>query len=268
MIKSTEDFRNYDKAADRVRLTYKLNHCNQTVEFVKTKLANYCTNFDRCRMSVWEAIDKLNGIVDESDPDLDAAQIVHAFQTAEKLRECFPDDNWLHLVGLIHDLGKVLLLEEFGSNEQWEVVGDTYVVGCAYSNAIVYSDYFSDNPDTTNPMYNTLLGIYEKNCGLSNVLLSFGHDEYMYQVLVHNKCSIPQLGLNIVRYHSFYPWHKSGAYSYLESESDLETKHWCQIFSQCDLYTKSQAVNYNIAELKSYYQSLIEKYFPNPILEW
>ena len=31
--------------------------------------------------------------------------------------------------------------------------------------------------------YNTKLGIYEENCGLDNVLMSWGHDEYLYQVM-------------------------------------------------------------------------------------
>ena len=44
--------------------------------------------------------------VDESDPDLDLPNIVHAFQTAERIREEHPDQEWFHLVGLIHDLGE------------------------------------------------------------------------------------------------------------------------------------------------------------------
>jgi inositol oxygenase len=29
--------------------------------------------------------------------------------------------------------------------------------------------------------YNTRLGMYEENCGLESVLMSWGHDEYLYQ---------------------------------------------------------------------------------------
>ena len=52
-------------------------------------------------------LEKLNGLVDESDPDVDVPNIVHAFQTAERIREDYPDMDWFHLTGLIHDLGKV-----------------------------------------------------------------------------------------------------------------------------------------------------------------
>lgn len=39
-----------------------------------------------------------------------------------------------------------------------------------------------DNPDFNNPNYNTKAGIYSQGCGLENVLMSWGHDDYMYLV--------------------------------------------------------------------------------------
>jgi len=48
-------------------------------------------------------------------------------------------------------------------------------------------------------VFSTQLGIYSKNCGLDNVLMSWGHDEYLFRVLVHNKAKIPKEGLNIIR---------------------------------------------------------------------
>lgn len=63
--------------------------------------------FDNFRLSVKDALIKLNDLVDESDPDSDLPNIVHAFQTAEMIRAKHPDLDWFHLTGLIHDLGKV-----------------------------------------------------------------------------------------------------------------------------------------------------------------
>lgn len=272
-IKEESDYRNYEIASNQVSDTYRINHKNQTISHViETIIYSKLTN-KKYKMSIWEAINKLDKIIDESDPDLDLPQIVHALQTAENLRQQYPNLDWLHLVGLIHDLGKILLLPEFGSNPQWNVVGDTFPVGCKFSKKIVHYDFFSENPDTLNPIYHTKLGIYLENCGLDEVYLSYGHDEYMYQTLIHNKCIIPDIGLKIIRYHSFYAWHKEGAYEYLESKKDLEVKKWCHIFSVSDLYTKSNqtcdsATGLNIDELREYYQSLIRKYFPNEILEW
>lgn len=58
-------------------------------------------------MTVREALTKLNELIDESDPDSDLPNIVHAFQTAEKIRADHPREDWFHLTGLIHDMGKV-----------------------------------------------------------------------------------------------------------------------------------------------------------------
>ena len=66
--------------------------------------------FDKFKMTVKDALIKLNNLVDESDPDTSLPNIVHAFQTAESIRKEHPDLDWFHLTGLIHDLGKVMYL--------------------------------------------------------------------------------------------------------------------------------------------------------------
>ena len=69
--------------------------------------------------------------------------IEHALQTAEAIRAA-NGPRWFIVTGLVHDLGKILCL--FGE-PQWAVVGDTFPVGCRFSPAIVYSEFFTDNPD-------------------------------------------------------------------------------------------------------------------------
>lgn len=59
---------------------------------------------DRVEMSIWECCELLNEVVDESDPDLDEPQIEHLLQTAEAIRRDYPDEDWLHLTGLIHGI--------------------------------------------------------------------------------------------------------------------------------------------------------------------
>ena len=66
--------------------------------------------------------------------------------------------------------------------DQWAVVGDTFPVGCAFSDLCVLPQFFAENPDSKDDRYNSKLGIYEENCGLDKVMMSWGHDEYMYQV--------------------------------------------------------------------------------------
>lgn len=262
MSKSENDFRNYNKFNQKVINTYKLNHQNQTYEYVMKMKKEYCTKFDRVKMSIWDVVELANEIIDESDPDLHLPQIYHSFQTAEKLRTLFPEDKELHLIGFIHDLGKVLLLKEFGSLPQWSVVGDTFPVGCKFSDKIVFSEFFANNKEYDK------YGIYKPNCGFDNVVFSFGHDEYLYSVLKnHPQCKLSNDSLRIIRYHSFYPFHKDNEYHHLANEDDMILKPALKLFSQCDLYSKDDNNNININELKPYYNDLINEYCPG-ILNW
>lgn len=131
-------------------------------------------------MSVWEAMELLDTLVDESDPDTEASQITHLLQTAEAMRKDGKPD-WMQVTGLVHDLGKLLYF--FGSEGQWDVVGDTFVVGAAFpEDKIVFPGSFAANPDLHDPRYNTKCGIYKEGCGLENLMLSWGHDEYLVRL--------------------------------------------------------------------------------------
>jgi inositol oxygenase len=252
--KKEEEFRNYeDTAKDGVREFYRLNHQYQTYDFVMQKKADYL-KFDKREMPIWEAFDFLNELVDDSDPDTDLDQMQHLVQTSEAIRnDGHPD--WMVLVGLIHDMGKVLCL--FGE-PQWAVVGDTFPVGCAYSDKIVYPEFFKNNPDYNNPNYNTKLGVYTEHCGLDKVHMSWGHDEYVYHMM---KDYIPEPGLYMLRYHSFYSQHRENAYNHLMSEHDHEMFKWVNLFNPYDLYSKNPNQK-SWAELKPYYQELVAKYLP------
>jgi inositol oxygenase len=255
--KKEEQFRNYDETEkDGVKEFYKLNHTYQTYDFVQQKKADYL-KFNKEEMPVWSAFDFLNKLVDDSDPDTDLDQMQHLLQTSEAIRsDGHPD--WMVLVGLIHDMGKVLCL--YGE-PQWAVVGDTFPVGCAYSDKIVYPEFFELNPDFKNPEYQTKLGVYSQNCGLDNVHMSWGHDEYVYHMM---KPYIPEPGLYMLRYHSFYSQHKENAYDHLMSEKDHEMFKWVRLFNPYDLYSKNPNQK-SWEELKPYYEALVNKYLPATI---
>jgi len=146
------------------------------------------------------------------------------------------------------------------------IVGDTHPLGCRFAKENVFYEFFENNPDFHDPIYSTELGIYEKGSGIMNTTMSFGHDEYLYSVLVHNKCSLPLAALFIVRFHSFYAWHTLGAYQYLMNDDDRDMLKWINVFNRFDLYSKSAEVP-NLAVLKEYYQGLINKYLPG-VLSW
>ncbi|KAL5498911.1 hypothetical protein ACEPAH_1429 [Sanghuangporus vaninii] len=259
--KDKNTFRQYESACDRVKAFYKEQHEKQTVAF-NLKAREDFKKTKRARMGVWQAIELLNTLVDESDPDTSLSQIEHLLQTAEAIRRDGKPE-WMQVTGLVHDLGKLLFF--FGSDGQWDVVGDTFVVGCAYSDKIIYPGTFENNPDYNDPVYSTKYGIYTPNCGMENVMLSWGHDEYLYHVL-KDQSSLPKEGLAMIRYHSFYPWHRENAYDHLMNEKDQKTLEAVRAFNPYDLYSKSDEPC-NVEKLRPYYQGLIAKFFPEEI-DW
>jgi inositol oxygenase len=257
--KPESEFRNYQQDANpRVTEFYRQNHASQTLEFVLAKKREYCP-LKRERKGVWDMADYLNTLVDDSDPDTDLSQIEHLLQTAEAIRKD-GHPRWFVLTGLMHDLGKVLCL--YGE-PQWAVVGDTFPVGCAYSDQIVFSEFFEANPDIHVPEYQTQYGIYEPNCGLDNVHLSWGHDEYIYHV---TRPYLPMEAQYMLRYHSFYPAHKHGAYRHLMNDQDERMFEWVRKFNPYDLYSKGRE-RPNLPEILPYYQDLVAEFFPDQ-LNW
>jgi inositol oxygenase len=257
--KARDDYRNYDDPARAtVRDFYRLNHRHQTYDFVRQKKQQFL-GLDRRQMSVLEALDFLDTLVDDSDPDIDLSQREHLLQTAEAIRADGHED-WFVLTGLIHDLGKVLCL--FGE-PQWAVVGDTFPVGCAFSDRIVYPEFFADNPDCADPTLQTRCGVYGEGCGLRNVHLSWGHDEYLYHVM---KDHLPEPALYMIRYHSFYAWHREEQYGHLLDAHDRDLLPWVRKFNPYDLYSKSPE-RPDWDRLRPYYTAVIDKYIPGR-LRW
>ncbi len=243
-------------AVDTVRAFYRLNHARQTHAFVLAKKAEWL-GFNRARMTPWAALDYLNTLVDDSDPDIALPQIDHLVQTAEAMR-ANGEPEWMVLTGFIHDLGKVLCL--FGE-PQWAVVGDTFPTGCAWSDKIVYSEFFALNPDAQNRELTTQYGVYEPNCGLEQVHMSWGHDEYLYHMM---KPYLPLEALYMIRFHSFYAWHREGEYQHLCNAQDDAMKPWVQRFNPYDLYSKSPN-RPDLTEVKPYYEDLLAKYLPGEL---
>ncbi|TFK48889.1 DUF706-domain-containing protein [Heliocybe sulcata] len=259
--KDKTQFRQYEEACDRVKNFYKEQHEKQTVDFNIKARVDYKSK-KRARMGIWQAMEMLNTLVDESDPDTELSQIEHLLQTAEAIRRDGKPD-WMQITGLVHDLGKLLFL--FGSEGQWDVVGDTFVVGCKFSDKAIYPDTFAANPDAVDPIYSSEYGIYQPHCGLENVMLSWGHDEYLYHVL-KDQSTLPEEALAMIRYHSFYPWHREGAYNHLMNDKDVKHLEAVKAFNPYDLYSKSDE-RCDPEKLRPYYEELIAKFFPAE-LDW
>ena len=127
-------------------------------------------------MSIFEALDFLNTLVDDSDPDIDLDQLQHLLQTAEAIRKD-------------------------------------------------------------------------------------GHDEYLYHIM---KDYLPEPALYMIRYHSFYAWHRECEYDWLCDDHDREILPWVRKFNPYDLYSKSPEPP-DWKKLRPYYADLLGKYFPEKI---
>ena len=253
--------RNYEVGSKQYEF-YKRMYEHQDLNFV-LKMKQKYSKLDNVKMTIHNALSLMDSFIDPSDPDVDEPNSVHAYQTAERIRKKYPDDKEYQLIGLIHDLGKVLFT--FGEPD-YAVVGDTYVVGCRLPETMVCYESINNHPDKNN----SILGIYEKFCGLDNLNISFGHDEYLYQVLKQNKDKhkISKRYWDIIRYHSFYPWHDKDSYSYfMDNDVDLEKYQLVQEFNSFDLYSKEDKDLEITLEIKKYYEDLLNEYFLGE-LQW
>lgn len=271
--KIEESFRVYTTDEDtpaRVIEHYRDMRINHTVDFYKRMEKKYTfENGGRRLMTIEEAFTELENYVDASDPDLDLPNMLHLLQTAEGIRKAGHPD-WLQLTGLLHDMGKIMFLWGIGddgqdgyspSGKQWALGGDTFVVGCKIpDDAVVFPEFNTLNPDMKHPQYNTKYGIYEPHCGIDKLMFAWGHDEYMYRMLVANHCCLPREALDMIRYHSAYPWHDKGAYKHLMAEEDEERIHWVKLFNKFDLYTKDEDNSLDLKDLWPYYRGLLDKY--------
>lgn len=281
--KDNEAYRIYDVLDSPARVVehYRDMRINHTVDFYKKmeKKYDFSNGAYRRMMTIEEAFTELENYVDSSDPDLDLPNLLHLLQTAEGIRRNGHPD-WMQLTGLLHDMGKIMFLWGNGEDgqdglrpdgKQWALGGDTFVVGCKIpDDAVVFPQFNCLNPDMLNPKYNTDHGIYDPHCGLDKLMFAWGHDEYMYRMLVANNCSIPQAGLDMVRYHSAYALHDKGAYKHLLKPEDEKRLDWVRLFNRFDLYTKdgSNDLRQSVDEIFPYYRGLLEKYGLGGKLKW
>ncbi|GMI28315.1 hypothetical protein TeGR_g12567 [Tetraparma gracilis] len=280
--KADDEFRTYDQEStpERVVDHYRKMRSGQTVEFVGRMQDKFhfdgVTGEGRRQMTIEEAFEELESYVDASDPDLDLPNKIHLLQTAEGIRKA-GHPEWLQVTGLLHDMGKIMFL--WGTNEdgmnghdpkgdQWALGGDTFVVGCALPGAAVFPEFNELNEDMQDGRYNTPCGKYEPHCGLDNLDMAWGHDEYMYRMLVANKVPLPKEGLDMIRYHSCYPWHDKGEYKHLLLPEDEETLEWVKLFNQFDLYTKDEDNVINVDDVWVYYAGLLKKFGLGGKLWW
>ena len=259
----------------QTELHYKLMRQNHNLEYYNRMCAKW-HGFNHARYTIWEAFEALGAYRDTSDPDTELPNLMHMLQSAEAARAAGEPD-WLQVTALIHDMGKIMYLwgdtsdgqanrlevghaNSLSDYAQWGLGGDTWVLGLPLPANAVCPQYHYDN--TADIIQ------YKRGCGMHNLYCTYGHDEYMYAMLKHNGCTLPEEALYCVRFHSLYPWHgDSATYADYECDIDRIAKVWVKKFNQYDLYSKRDK-SYDIESLKSYYNRLLEKYNLHGTLSW
>ncbi len=109
--KDKTEFRNYVDQPG-VERTYRRMYQNQNLFFVRV-MKQHFVNGSGVEMSFKDAFDLLDSVYDESDPDVDDAQIYHAYQTGEALKSLLCADDPAKL-------RQDLAVRDLFSDEEWE----------------------------------------------------------------------------------------------------------------------------------------------------
>src|SRR6266849_2814315 len=112
--KKSDEFRDYSETTPpRVREFYRQNHAYQTRDFVLNKKKQFLAR-NRAQMDIWEAMEFLNTLIDESDPDTELTQIEHLLQTSEAIRRDAKPDWFGVAPDGLRGLQQMLDLRELG----------------------------------------------------------------------------------------------------------------------------------------------------------
>lgn len=139
-------------------------------------------------------------------------------------------------------------------------------------------DFFAANPDRRRRAFSASpVGVYgAPHPGLKRVYLSWGAPEYLYMVLVLNRCPLPEDALFVLRMQRCYaltaPCPRPGdAYRELLSEEDAARLPLLLRFQQLAVHRRvdlPEGLALDGEELRRHYDGLIERYLGPERLLW
>lgn len=178
------------------------------------------------RLHVSELLAKLAFCIDEQDPDLGCvSQLTHALQVVEGMIADGVDHHDFLIAGLVHDIGKVLLI---AGEDQANVGGGSAPIG-----------------------------EYDEAIGLDQCVFQWNHDEFGYSRL---KDYLPDHASWLIRYHSM---HLDVCEPLMDDRDRRYARDYLSLFVHYDKATKSMfhVPKSRIGD----YSDLIKEYFPDPI---
>ena len=258
-----------------VEVCFRMSRARQTVEWVsRARRRHDAPPSSPRRLSVLQALRGLRDCPSVSTRLILGAQgppVRHlgpALLLASRLRAQHPQQPWFALVGLLHSLGRLLLHPALGASPTWEVVGETFPVGCRFDPRIAGSQFFAANPDRRKRDYSTSTGVYAPGCGLMEVDMCWSGDEYTTGCLLRANSPLPAAALFCLRYSSFATL-GGGAYSELMNEEDRECLPWLERLREAKAAVYSPASRDEAAWAEEHaelllpqYQELVHAYCP------
>jgi inositol oxygenase len=180
------------------------------------------------RVDIWDLVPKLAFCVDPTDRTLYCTtQLIHTQQVVAGMEADGLQDPDIYLAAVLHDLGKVLLLQAEAPEN----------VVCA----------------------NTPIGVYTEGIGLDNVIFQWNHDEFIYSRV---KDYVPDHVAWLVRYHSIRSKPSIGL---MDARDRSYHEAYLKPFHHYDLGTKSVCF-LPPQDVLDRYRDLVSQYFPKPIL--
>lgn len=274
---------------------YKKKYKFQNVNHVKYLETNY-KNLKYKKYDIWKCFEILTKIKDETNIYPEMNEFDYACQVAENLEnidleniyitELFTREelkylpikykilfnkkikdmyknikywDWLPLIGLIHNLGKILLDKEFGKLPAWTVLGEIYPLEISFNKQnIFYEELLKDIKFDKK---------FSKFCGFDSLKMCYGFSNFLYNKFKSLNHRISQEGLYIIKYNMFYSWINRKkdycrGYQYYANEKDWEMLPLLKLF---DIYKNINIdINkkYQLNEIKKKYKKKINKILP------
>ncbi|KAF9509072.1 hypothetical protein BS47DRAFT_1365526 [Hydnum rufescens UP504] len=124
--------------------------------------------------------------------------------------------EWMQVVGLTHNPDKLLSFSgPRDSGLSWAVLSLSQ-----FDERVFFHEIFAANLDSKDPVYSTVNGVYTAGCGLDNVMLSWGHGEYLEAVRASNPYDLYSKSNERVRMAELRPYYENLIAKFVLDEID------------------------------------------------
>eukprot|EP00977_Amphora_coffeiformis_P003836 scaffold766_cov179-Amphora_coffeaeformis.AAC.19 len=298
------------------RYHYLCKWQTQTVEYVQSMREKYLS-FQLCSMTLEEAILEKAKFIDAGYLDVASNHFTPSlrtvcFRTADWFRrQGYPD--WVQLIALVFSLGRVVKIvdplmalrssnndddvkdscHDHETDYDWTIPSQGWVLGCGANSTLSVSSIFSwmnpyqkdgdvapawdkYNKHNSNSKHNQK-GSCDTFCGLDKVLLTWSSQEYMSELLQHNRVDLPEEAYAMLRLSLLSDWHTKGEYRhYLYNDgNDDDLVSFVADFYEAleqaiaDAMTNTELAQHDCERLWcTWYQAIAEKYGADDVLCW